>query len=162
MRFPGRIPAGRVCDEVVTSMDMLPTFAALAGAALPPQKIDGHDVRPLLFGNENASSPWDQTGFMYYRMEQLQAVRSGPWKLYLPLEAKYIANNRRAAPGPLALYDVRGDVGETREVSADHPDIVQRLTTLAQAARDELGDTGRPGRGQRPAGHAADPQPPVP
>lgn len=162
MRLPGRIPAGRVCDEVLSTIDFLPTFARLAQAALPAKPIDGHDIGPLLFGAAGAKSPRDETGFMYYRLEQLQAVRSGPWKLYLPLAEKFVTNNRRTAPAPLALYDVRNDVGETREVSADHPQVVKRLTSLADAARQELGDTNRPGPGQRPAGFAANPQPLVP
>jgi hypothetical protein len=94
---------------------------------------------------------------MFYRMEQLQAVRSGPWKLYLPLAAKYVANNRRTAPAPLALYDVRTDVGETQEVAAKHPEVVQRLMALADVARKELGDVNRPGDGQRQAGYAERP-----
>ncbi len=77
MRFPGRIPAGRVCDEIVSTMDLLPTFAQLAGAALPSRPIDGHDARALLFGDATAKSSWDEEGLMFYRMEQLQAVRSG-------------------------------------------------------------------------------------
>jgi arylsulfatase A len=159
MRFPGRIPANRVCDEIVTTMDFLPTFARLAGASLPAKPIDGHDVRPILFGEANAKSPWDEQGFMYYRMEQLQAVRSGPWKLYLPLAEKFIANNRRTAPGQLQLFDVRNDVGESKEVSAANADVVQRLTALAEVARLDLGDADRPGRAQRPAGHVANPVP---
>ena len=159
MRFPGRIPAGRVSDEIVTTMDLLPTFAALAGAALPTRKIDGHDVRPILFGEANAKSPWDEQGFMYYRMEQLQAVRSGPWKLHLPQTEKFVANNRKTAAAKLELYHLRDDVSETRECSAEHPDVVQRLAALAEAARRELGDTNRPGSGQRPAGHVANPMP---
>lgn len=162
MRFPARIPAGRVCDEVISTMDMLPTFAQLAGAALPALPIDGHDVRPLLFGEAKAKSPWDISGLMFYRMEQLQAVRSGPWKLYLPLDAKYVNNGRRVAAVPATLFDVRNDVSETREVSADHPDVVQHLTALADAARKELGDMNKPGRGQRPAGQVANPRPLLP
>lgn len=162
MRFPNRIPAGRVCDEIVSTMDLLPTFAGLAGAAPPSRPIDGHDVRPLLYGDASAMSPWDAQGLMFYRLEQLQAVRSGPWKLYLPLTAKYVANNRRVAAAPATLFDVRNDVSELREVSKDHPDVVQRLTALAATARQELGDVNHPGRGQRPAGHVDNPQPLVP
>ena len=162
MRFPGRIPAGRVCDEIVSTMDLLPTFAQLAGAALPSRPIDGHDARALLFGDVTAKSSWDEEGLMFYRMEQLQAVRSGPWKLYLPLAEKYVANSRRVAAVPAALFDVRNDVGETQEVSTNHPDVVQRLTKLADTTRQELGDVNKPGRGQRPAGHVANPQPLVP
>src|SRR5262245_42443090 len=159
MRFPGRIPARRVCDEIVTTMDLLPTFAALAGAKLPARTIDGHDVRPILFGEAGAKSPWDEKGFMYYRMEQLQAVRSGPWKLYLPLAEKFVTNNRKTAPSKLELYHLRDDVSEAREVSAEHSAVVQKLTALAEAARRELGDVNRPGSGQRPAGHVANPVP---
>jgi arylsulfatase A len=158
MRWPGHIPAGRTCDEIVTTMDLLPTFAHLAGAALPEKPIDGHDVRPVLLGEANAKSPWDEQGFMYYRMDQLQAVRSGPWKLYLPLETKIMANNRRLAAFEVQLFNVADDVGEAREVSAGHADAVQRLTALAEAARAELGDLDRPGRGQRLAGYVDQPR----
>ncbi len=157
MRLPGRIPAGRVSDEIVATMDFLPTFAGLAGASLPPRSIDGHDVREVLFAKPDVRSPWDRQGLMFDRMEQLQAVRSGPWKLYLPLAAKFVNNARRTAPAKLALYNVRDDVSETREVSAEHPDVVQRLLALADAAREEIGDVDRSGRGQRPAGHVERP-----
>ncbi|MEW6303247.1 MAG: sulfatase [Verrucomicrobiota bacterium] len=162
MRWPGKIPAGTVCDEIVTTMDLLPTFAKLAGGEPPrDRKIDGHDARPLLLGEKGAKSAYDETGFFYYRLEQLQAVRSGPWKLYLPLPNKYIANNRKTAPSKLELYDVRHDVGEEREISAQHPDVVKRLLALAETARADLGDVARPGKGQRPAGFVQDPKPQV-
>jgi hypothetical protein len=96
---------------------------------------------------------------MYYRADQLQAVRAGPWKLYLPLESKYVNNARKTAASKLALYNVREDVSEAREQSAAHPEVVDRLLALAERAREELGDTDRPGRGQRPAGHVDNPQP---
>lgn len=157
MSWPGRIPAGRVCDELCATMDLLPTLAKLANAPLPEKPIDGHDIRPLLFGESGAVSPWDEEGFCYYCMDQLQAVRAGPWKLYLPLEGKYVSLGRKQAPAKLELYDVRNDVGETHEVSAQHPQEVQRLLAMAQRAREEIGDVERPGRGQRPAGHVEHP-----
>jgi len=159
MRFPGQILLNRVCDEIVTTMDLLPTLAHFARARLPGKPIDGNDMRPILMGERNAKSPWDEVGFMYYRMEQLQALRSGPWKLYLPLAEKIIANNRRTSSAVLQLFDVRNDVGETREVSVEHSDVVRQLTALAEVARRELGDTNHPGRGQRPAGFSANPLP---
>jgi arylsulfatase A-like enzyme len=68
-------------------MDLLPTFARLAGATLPKDRIiDGRDVWPLLSGRPDARSP--HAAFYYYYMDQLQAVRSGRWKLHLPLETK--------------------------------------------------------------------------
>lgn len=160
MRWPGRIPAGKVNDALCSTMDFLPTFAALAGAALPAVPIDGHDIRPLLLGETGETeSPWDREGFFYYRVEQLQAVRAGPWKLYLPLDAKLINLAQKTAPAKAELYDVRHDVGETHEVSAERPEIVVQLQSLAARARRELGDGKTPGSGQRPAGHAADPKP---
>ena len=97
-------------------------------------------------------------------MHQLQAVRSGPWKLYLPLENKirnlrgdYTQGEKTAAE----LYDVRKDPAETREVAADHPDVVERLLALAEKARQDLGDWDRNGANQRPAGWVADPTPRV-
>lgn len=159
MRWPGRIPAGRTNDELCTTMDLLPTLAQLAGAPLPAAPIDGKDIRPLLLGTPGAKSPWDATGFGYYRMEQLQAIRAGPWKLYLPLEKKIITNARKTEPAKAALYDVRGDVHEDREVAAQHPEVVRHLTALAEKIRVEIGDSERPGKGQRPAGLVANPQP---
>ena len=158
LRWPGRVPAGRVCDEVCSTMDVLPTLAKLAGAALPPQAIDGHDIRPLWFGEPGARSPWDDVGLGFYRLEQLQAVRAGPWKLYLPLEKKFVNLGRKTAPAQAALYDVRHDVHEDREVSAANPAVVQRLLTLADKIRAEIGDGNQPGRGQRPAGRVPKPQ----
>jgi arylsulfatase A-like enzyme len=159
MRWPGRIPPGRVCDEVCTTMDLLPTLAALAGAPLPDSKIDGHDISPLLFNQPGAGSPWDEDGFAYYFMDQLQAVRSGPWKLDLPLAHKYTNLARKTAPARLALHDVRHDPGEAREVSAKHPEVVARLLQLAEDIRAELGDMDQAGPGQRPAGLVEHPTP---
>jgi arylsulfatase A-like enzyme len=162
MRWPGRVPAGKVCDELLSTLDLLPTLAELAGAPLPRNSIDGHAVGPVLFGDAVARSPWDEEGFLFYFMEQLQAVRSGPWKLYLALDAKFLNLARKSAPSRLELYDVRNDPGETRETSAEHPEIVGRLIALTTRARRELGDMDRPGEAQRPAGRVENPRPLIP
>ena len=91
-------------------------------------------------------------------MTQLHAVRSGRWKLHLPLENKLVRPGRRK-PGKLALYDLDSDIGEKNNVAADHPYVVKRLTTLAEKARRELGDDGREGTGQRPAAFVEKPTP---
>ena len=146
MRWPGRIPAGQTSEALCSTMDLLPTFAAFAGAELPAGGLDGHDIRPLLFDPARVDSPWDAEGFFYYRLEQMQAVRAGPWKLYLPLAAKFINNARKTAPAAAALYEVRADPGETREVSAANPEVVARLLHLAEAGRQRIE------AGERPAG----------
>jgi len=160
MRWPGRIPTGRTCDELCTTMDLLPTLAHLARTKPPTDRvIDGHDIRSLIFGQGNAKSPYDDIGFFYYRMEQLQAVRAGPWKLYLPLENRFIANNRKTAKSKAELYDVKNDLAEEREVSAQHPEVVKRLMGFAERAREDLGDMEKAGKGQRPAGWVEHPTP---
>jgi arylsulfatase A len=159
MRWPGRIPAGQVQDELCSTMDLLPTFAKLAGATLPAKPIDGRNISPLFFGTPDAKSHWDEQGFGYYRLAQLQAVRAGSWKLYLPLDDKITTLNRKTAAAKLELFDVRHDLHEDHEVSAQHPDVVQRLTALAESIRAEIGDMDQPGTGQRAAGWVEEPQP---
>ena len=153
MRWPGKIPAGKVCDELLSTLDLLPTLAELAGARLPSNRIDGHAVGPVLFGDAAARSPWDEEGFLFYFMEQLQAVRSGPWKLYLALDAKFLNLARKSSPSRLELYDVRNDPGETRETSAEHPDVVRRLIALTtQPHGNSATWTGRAKHNALPAG----------
>lgn len=161
MRWPGKVPAGVVNDALCSTMDLLPTFAAITGARLPSRAIDGHDIRSLLLDAKSTASPWDDDGFFYYRVEQLQAVRAGDWKLYLPVTTKSSNPNakRESITTKLELYDVRHDVSEQYEVSVQHPDIVQHLTNLAEKARADLGDINRPGKGQREAGHVEKPMP---
>jgi len=160
MRWPGKIPAGKACDELCTTMDLLPTLARLAGVKAPNDRIiDGQDIRPMMFANRRAKSQYDKKGFFYYYMEQLQAVRAGPWKLYLPLKNKFVALNRKTVSSRLALYDVKTDVAEEHEVSAERPDVVKRLLALAEKAREDLGDMTKPGKNQRPAGWVENPKP---
>lgn len=86
-------------------------------------------------------------------------MRAGPWKLYLPLDAKYVSLGRKTAAAGVELYDVVRDVGEVKEVSAEHLDVVKRLTAFADRIRVEIGDVNKPGRGQRTAGRVEHPGP---
>jgi len=142
-------------------MDLLPTITAITGAKQPQKPIDGHDIRPLLVGENDARSPYDGTGFYYYNVTQLQAVREGDWKLYLPLDGKTGLGKaaKKPAPQKLALYNVQTDLTEQHDLSATHPDIVQRLQTYAQTARQTLGDNETRGSEQRDAGHVENPTP---
>lgn len=110
-------------------------------------------------GKAGAASPYE--AFDYYYMEQLQAVRSGKWKLYLPLEAKWINFRGDTKLCPAALYDLELDISETTNLAAKYPDVVERLLALAEKAREDLGDVGRTGKNQRPAGFVANPTPRV-
>jgi arylsulfatase len=86
MRWPGRIPSNAVCHEMVTTMDLLPTFAKLARAQLPGDRIiDGRAILSLMTGEPGAKSPHE--AFYFYNYLRLNAVRSGKWKLVLPRPA---------------------------------------------------------------------------
>jgi arylsulfatase A len=167
MRWPGHIPAGTECTEMLMTIDLLPTIARLIGAELPAHKIDGLDVWPLLAGEPGAKNPHDAY-FFYYEDNQLQAVRSGPWKLQLPHTFRTLGSQPRAAGGHPAkyqevkleqpqLFNLADDLGETTDVAAQHPDEVRKLEGFAEQARTELGDalTKRKGAGVREPAHPA-------
>jgi len=158
VRWPGKIPAGRVSDELATTMDLLPTFARLAGTRPPADRIiDGKDIWPVMSGAPGAKSPHE--AFYYYQMDQLQAVRSGKWKLHLPLEIKKRNWGKPERNKPLLLIDLDADIKEKTNAADRHPDVVRRLMALVEKARQDIGDVGRPGAGQRPAGRVENPKP---
>jgi len=150
MRWPGTIPVGRVSPEIVTSMDFLPTLARLTGAEPPADRIiDGKDVAALITGKPGAVSPHD--AFFYYLGDRLQAVRSGPWKLHVWRDGAALRE----------LYNLETDLGETRNVAADHPEMVRELEAKADSIREDIGDAARgiTGRNCRPVGRVDNPKP---
>ena len=156
-RWPGRIPAASECSEVAATLDLLPTFAKLAGTSAPTDRIiDGKDIWPLLSGEPGAKSPHE--AFFYYFASELHAVRSGPWKLKfkttLHNEDIYRPYLNKDVVIPQSLYNLAVDPGEQKSVIKDHPDVVKRLRALAEEAREDLGDslTGRQGKNVRPIG----------
>jgi arylsulfatase A len=160
-RWPGKIPGGRICRELCGTIDVLPTFAKLAGLEAPKDRIiDGHDIWPLMTADPQAKTPHDR--FYYYWNYGLEAVRSGPWKLHLPHEYQAIAvPGKDGQPGKYektkidqALYNLTTEVGEQTNVADKNPEVVQRLLAIAEDARADLGDslTNRPGANRRPAG----------
>ncbi len=160
MLWPGTIPAGLKCAEMATTMDLLPTICRITGAELPADRIiDGKNILPLMLAEENAVSPHE--AFYYYQLEQLQAVRSGNWKLHLALDSMY-ANIHQGTFGPgrgMKLFDLSQDIREEVDVSADHPEVVDKLLHFAEQARDDLGDLGTEGKNVRKAAFVEDPVP---
>jgi arylsulfatase A-like enzyme len=162
MRWPGKIPAGTVRREPAATIDVFPTLAKLAGAALPRHPIDGLDIWPLIAGRPGARNPHE--AYYFYWGRDLQAVRAGRWKLHFPHTYPTLAGRPGGTggnPAPysqgktgLSLYDLEADPGETTNVATQHPEVVERLIGLAEKARDELGDTARKreGKGVRPPG----------
>jgi arylsulfatase A-like enzyme len=158
MWWPGRIGTGKTCDEVAVTMDLLPTFAALAGTAPPADRIiDGKNIWPLMSGQPDAKSP--HKAFYYYQIDQLQAVRSGKWKLHLPLRPKKRHWGKPIGEAPLGLYDLENDIAEKDNVAEQHPNVVRYLLVLAEEARRDLGDADRKGANLRPASRVGDPKP---
>lgn len=158
--WPGTIPAGTQSAELMSMLDMLPTLATLAGAEIPNDRdIDGVDVGDALLGRGSARSPRDE--LYYFREGELQAVRSGKWKLFVPMPEP---TNRHPHFGTVGsseplLFDVEADVGSQHNLATQHPQVVELLMRLAARARAELGDRGVPGSGQRAPGQVADPEP---
>jgi len=162
MRWPGKIPAGTACREFASTIDLLPTIARLAGAELPPHRIDGKDIWPLMSGQPGAKSPHE--AFYFYRGWALEAVRSGKWKLHLPHAYRTLGGRKGGTGGRpvpyqqakigLALFDLESDIGETTNVAAQHPDVVERLVSLAEKMRRDLGDSAKnmTGSGRRAPG----------
>ena len=125
--WPGTIPAGSVCNEMATSMDLLPTFAKLAGTSAPTDRIiDGKDIWPLLSGKKGAKTPHDR--FFYQQGGNLAAVRSGDWKL--------ITNGQ--------LFNLRDDLPESKNVAAQHPEKVAELRKMLAEFRKEVEQNKRP------------------
>ncbi len=161
--WPGKIPAGTHCDELASTIDILPTVAKLLDTQLPQHKIDGHDIRPLMFGEAGAKSP-HESFYCYYKGGELQAVRDRRWKLHAPHSYRTLNGRPGGTDGKpvnyqqqkigAELFDLKNDVGETTDVSAQHPKIVNRLMTALEKGRADLGDTltGARGAGIRPAG----------
>ena len=153
VRAPGRVPAGATSNELVTTLDLLPTLAQLAGATAPADRIiDGRDIGPLLHGTVGASSPTE--AFYYYAHTRLEAVRSGRWKLHLsrPENKPWSVFGAPAETAALAeplLFDLAADIGERNNIAAQNPQVVTRLLALAEKARADIGDFDRVGAGAR-------------
>lgn len=155
VRWPGGIAGGREVTTPVSLMDLFPTFAKLAGAALPEGRIyDGRDLRPY-FTAEGRDEP--RTIYHYFGY-QAQAIREGRWKLFVKVDKRpdpvprslwyehqprVFENQHRLLAEPL-LYDLEADIGETRDMAKAHPEIVARLTATMAAHEAKLRSTLRP------------------
>ncbi len=165
--WPGKISTRPAVADPVSHLDLFPTIARLAGAALPAGvTLDGADISPLLFG----TAPLAPRTLYHYFGYQPQAVREGKWKLFIPVTTRPDArsaslwwshqpavfdNQHRLLAAP-ELYDLEADLGEKTNVAAQHPDVVARLAAQARAFDAALH------RDQRPMQFVAGPPPPAP
>jgi len=164
MRWPGVIPAGDICNQLASSIDILPTLAAITGASLPSKKIDGVSLLPLMLGDKTASPRHEF--YYYYQQNALEAVQEDYWKLVLPHRGRTYRGYKPGTdgwPGPTGteivktaqLYDLRRDPGEWYDLTEIYPEKVKELELIAEKARQDLGDelTKNPGTNRRKAGN---------
>ena len=153
--WPGKIPAGHVNDELMTAMDLLPTFAKLSGAKAPTdRKIDGKDVSNVLM-NRDVKTPHDR--FFYHQANNLRAVRSGKWKLY-----KGPIGRGKNAKVQTMLFDLESDIGEKKDVAQANQKVVNRLMGYMNEIEKELGKGNNLTENCRPAGFVKNAKPLVP
>ena len=123
VRWPGKVPAGRVNDAVFATIDFMPTFANLCGFALPKDRhIDGIDQTDLLLGKR-------ETGREFFYFNKA-GVRKGKWK-YLRANAHfhgYAVDDQR--PKAEELYDLEADLGERNNLAQKHPQLLAELRAL--------------------------------
>ena len=114
MSWKGKIPSGTVCDEIGATIDLLPTFANLAGAKIPDDRIiDGKNIWPIISGKEGALSPHDI--YYYYKGNRLESARQGKWKI------------RRSGKKSqsVELYNLEDDISESKNLSPKNPELIE-------------------------------------
>ena len=136
MRWPGKIPAGTVTDTLAATIDLLPTFAKLAGATVPQDRvIDGKDIWPLLSGDPAATASHDY--YYYFKGLRLVSIRHGEWKLRREEKSGTMES-------AVELYHLGQDIGETTNLADQHPDLVATLVAQMDAFGAEIKATVRP------------------
>ncbi len=150
IKYPNKLKPGKVVDVPVMAIDILPTIAELVGAELPQKIIDGKNVWSVLSGE--SEEPVQEAYFFYYRVNELFGVRYGKWKLYFPHRYRTMDGQepgRDGLPGEyrmidmeeIELYDVVNDIGETKNVASERPEVVAKIKLLANDMRTRLGDS---------------------
>jgi arylsulfatase A-like enzyme len=153
--WPGKIPAATETDAILGMFDILPTLAALAGGKVPSdRRLDGVNIWPQLTGTQS-TKPAHET-FYYYRGLRLEAVRHGDWKLQIvnPVPKQ----EAKASPFKARLYNLKTDIGESKDVAAANPEVVKKLERLIATMKDDLGLDGF-GHGCRELGKVKDARP---
>ena len=139
MWAPGRIPAGTETNAFATTMDLLPTIAALAGSKLPAQRtIDGLDIRSTFTGQQ---SPRSEMAF-YTAQGQLCGIRMGDWK-YLELRPRQ-RRNQPQGKTEYYLFNLREDVGEQNNRHAEFPERVSQMVARMKTLDQQITDQARP------------------
>jgi arylsulfatase A len=126
MRWPGQIPEDKIINEMAAIMDIYPTFMHLLGKEMPNDRvIDGKNIWPLITSTSPVKTPHET--FFYHNYLRLEGVRKGPWKLHFDM-------------GKWELFNLDDDLGETKDIAGNHPDIVTELHALLDSSRYDMGD----------------------
>jgi arylsulfatase A len=129
--WPGRVPSGVVTSGLACTMDLFTTCLKLAGAEVPSDRpIDGLDISPVLFGKK----PSPRSSFIYYRGTQLYAARLGRFKAHFVTRSGYGPDKPQTHEPPL-LFDLGGDPGESFNVAAGHPAVIEDIQKLVEQHR---------------------------
>lgn len=163
VKWPLIVPEGIVCNQLASSIDILPTLASIVNGNLPEHKIDGVDIIDLWKGNFEVKPRKDL--YYYFGKNNLNGVRKGNWKLVFPhtyqsYEATIPANDGRGGRrinidvDSLELYNLIRDPGERYNVLDLYPEVAAELIEVGERARADLGDlnTGVLGNGVREIG----------
>jgi arylsulfatase B len=130
LRWPARLAAGTTYRAPVSSMDILPTLCAAAGAAVPATTVvDGVDLVPFVRG-ERAAVPHET---IFWKIKSAAALRRGDWKLML-----------LAPDFKPQLYNLADDIGETRDLAAAQPELTRELHAAWQAWNRTMPPPARP------------------
>ena len=134
-RWPGRVPAGRTSDQLLCHTDLLATMAELLGERLPADAgEDSVSLLPALLGRDQAPR---REAVVHHSINGAFAIRQGAWKLaFAPGSGGWgkpgDAEARRAGLPAVQLYNLEQDLAETRNLQAEQPAVVARLTALLE------------------------------
>ncbi|MEX2186139.1 MAG: sulfatase [Pirellulales bacterium] len=133
VRWPGRVAARQTSDAIFSTLDFMPTFAALCGFKMPDDRIiDGVDQTDLLLGKSKTGTRND---FYYFSDNELHGVREGQWKLMVAGRKSFYGYVDDRGTQDIELYDLDADIGESKNVAAEHADVVARLSAKVKVFR---------------------------
>ena len=163
IRYPGKIKPGRSIETPMMAIDILPTLAELTGAKLPEAEIDGQSVWDIWTGDSDQSP--HEAYYFYYHVNELHGIRYQNWKMYYPHRYRTLNGREGGRDGfpvnydyntieEIELYDLSTDIGETKNVASENPEVVEKIKSLGDKMRTKLGDklTDQVGTGNRPIG----------
>ena len=142
VRWPGHVPAGTVCDEMLNVVDTLATIAAVVGESLPAQSVGAEDSYNMLpaWLDQQYSKPI-RPDMIVHSADGTFAIRRGPYKwiegIYHP-DTKAAAVKAHQDQFHRQLYDLKNDIGETKDVSNEHPEIAAELADSLDRYRNAL------------------------